>query len=118
MFPQGRVDIPRLEAKLSLRNGRLTFLVSSFQLATKPTMSNRVTRDQNGHSGENPNPGHLLLHESTGCARSLRSLRLLSVALLEFIPMKIGAGMTARMENQQSRVEDDLLRNPSPSRRG
>jgi hypothetical protein len=32
--------------------------------------------------------------ESTGCARSLRSLRLPSVARLEFIPMKIGTGMT------------------------
>jgi hypothetical protein len=32
--------------------------------------------------------------EGTGCARSLHSLRLPSVARLEFIPMKIGAGMT------------------------
>ena len=32
--------------------------------------------------------------ESAGCARSLRSLRLPSVARLEFIPMKIGAVMT------------------------
>ncbi len=32
--------------------------------------------------------------EKIGCARSLRSLRLPSVARLESIPMKIGAGMT------------------------
>jgi hypothetical protein len=34
--------------------------------------------------------------EDTGLARSLRSLRLPSVARLEFIPMKIGAGMTKK----------------------
>jgi hypothetical protein len=33
--------------------------------------------------------------EKTGCARLLRSFRLPSVARLELIPMKIGAGMTA-----------------------
>ncbi len=32
--------------------------------------------------------------QNTRCARSLRSLRLPSVARLEFIPMKIGGGMT------------------------
>ena len=32
--------------------------------------------------------------QNTGCARSLRSLRLPSVARLEFTPMKIGAGIT------------------------
>ena len=36
--------------------------------------------------------------EKTGCARSLRSLRLPSVARLEFIPMEIGAGMTNLIE--------------------
>ena len=36
--------------------------------------------------------------ESTGCARSLGSLRLPSVARLEFIPMKIGTGMTTFMK--------------------
>jgi hypothetical protein len=36
--------------------------------------------------------------ETTGCARSLRSFRLPSVARLEFIPMKIGAGMTILIE--------------------
>jgi len=40
--------------------------------------------------------GHPEGLESTGCARSLR---LPSVARLEFIPMKIGAGMTAFMKN-------------------
>jgi hypothetical protein len=37
--------------------------------------------------------------EKPGCARSLRSLRLPSVARLEFIPMKIGTGMTAFYKN-------------------
>ncbi len=36
--------------------------------------------------------------EKTGCARSLRSLRLPSVARLEFIPMEIGAGMATFSE--------------------
>ncbi len=36
--------------------------------------------------------------ERTGRARSLRSLRLPSVARLEFIPTKIGAGMTILIE--------------------
>jgi hypothetical protein len=38
--------------------------------------------------------------ENTGCAHSLRSLRLPSVARLEFIPMKIGARMTTFYENR------------------
>jgi hypothetical protein len=51
------------------------------------------------HAGlEEPAPewirGHPENLERTGCARSLRSLRLPSVARLEFIPMKIGTGMT------------------------
>jgi hypothetical protein len=37
--------------------------------------------------------------EKTGCARSLRLLRLPSVARLEFIPMKIGTGMTTSYKN-------------------
>jgi hypothetical protein len=36
--------------------------------------------------------------EKSGCARSLRSFRLPSVARLEFTPMKIGAGMTPFMK--------------------
>jgi hypothetical protein len=43
------------------------------------------------HAGPDPASRDL---EKTGCARSLRSLRLPSVARLEFIPMEIGAGMT------------------------
>jgi hypothetical protein len=38
--------------------------------------------------------------EKSGCARSLRSFRLPSVARLEFIPMKIGAGMTRFMKKR------------------
>jgi hypothetical protein len=44
--------------------------------------------------GENRGPECWQLNENTGCARLLRSLRLPSVARLEFIPMKIGTGMT------------------------
>ncbi len=45
---------------------------------------------------------HPEVHENTGCARSLRSLRLPSVARLEFIPMKIGAGMTTFMKSVET----------------
>ena len=50
------------------------------------------------HAGlEEPAPylirGHPEGLESSGCARSLGSLRLPPVARLEFTPMKIGAGM-------------------------
>jgi hypothetical protein len=51
-----------------------------------------------GEGGNFPVMPDLIRHpenlERTGCAHSLRSLRLPSVARLEFIPMKIGAGMT------------------------
>ena len=57
MSPSGMVEIPRLEAKLSLRNGRLVLSASSFEIGTKPTMSIWTTRHQNCHSGENRNPG-------------------------------------------------------------
>jgi hypothetical protein len=55
------------------------------------------------HAGlEEPAPylirGHPENLERTGCARSLCSLRLPSVARLEFIPMKIGTGMTTFLE--------------------
>ena len=55
------------------------------------------------HAGpEEPAPysirGHPENLERTGCARSPRSLRLSSVARLESIPMKIGAGMTILIE--------------------
>ena len=45
-----------------------------------------------------PTTGYGGIQIGTGCARSLRSLRLPSVARLEFIPMKIGAGMTTFLE--------------------
>jgi hypothetical protein len=56
------------------------------------------------HAGlEEPAPypirGHTESFENTGCARSLRSLRLPSVARLELIPMKIGAGMIPLYQN-------------------
>jgi len=39
MSPSGMVEIPRLEAKLSLRNGRLILSASYFKIGTKPAMS-------------------------------------------------------------------------------
>jgi len=39
MSSSGMVEIPRLEAKLSLRNGRLILSASYFEIGTKPTMS-------------------------------------------------------------------------------
>ena len=58
MSPSGMVEIPRLEAKLSLRNGRLILSASYFEIGTKPTMSIWTIRHQNCHSGENRNPGN------------------------------------------------------------
>jgi hypothetical protein len=47
MSLSGMTEIPRLEAKLGLRNNRLTSRVSSFQIATKPTTSIWMTKHQN-----------------------------------------------------------------------
>jgi hypothetical protein len=47
--------------------------------------------------------------ENTGCALSLRSLRLPSVARLEFIPIKIGAGMTNRIKLMPSGISRLLI---------
>ena len=57
--PFGDGETPRLEAKLSLRNGRLISPVSSFQIKTEPTMS-MERRHQNCHTGESRYPGFFI----------------------------------------------------------
>jgi hypothetical protein len=52
--------------------------------------------------------------ENTGCARPLRSLRLPSVARLEFIPMKIGAGMTTFLKGCTYIEFENILTSEGP----
>ncbi len=73
-FSPHAIPLPHGErGELGFEKNRLHFTVSPMKIGVQ----------------NNSNP-----YEDTGCARSLRSLRLPPVARLESTPMETGAGMT------------------------